>query len=120
VRLLFLRDVRSPSYFEQMKGRGARTLSEDDFQVVTPDAPAKTRFVPVDAVGVTEHQFVAASPLNRKRSESLAKLLGKVANLTMTEDDVTTLASRLARLDRELDDDERGGWLRRPGCPWLR
>jgi type I restriction enzyme R subunit len=105
--LLFLRDVRSPSYFEQMKGRGARTLSEDDFQVVTPDAPAKTRFVLVDAVGVTEHEFVAASPLNRKRSESLAKLLGKIADLTMTEDDVATLASRLARLDRELDDDER-------------
>ena len=49
--VFFLRDIRSASYFEQMKGRGARTIPDTDFQVVTPDAPAKTRFVLVDAVG---------------------------------------------------------------------
>ncbi len=41
-----------------MKGRGARTIPTADFQAVTPDAKAKTRFVIVDAVGVTEHDFV--------------------------------------------------------------
>ena len=47
--VFFLRDVRSASYFEQMKGRGARTISPADFQAVTPDAATKTRFVLVDA-----------------------------------------------------------------------
>lgn len=36
--LLFMRDVRSRNYFEQMKGRGTRVLSKDDLQKVTPSA----------------------------------------------------------------------------------
>ena len=52
--LIFLRDVRSELYFEQMKGRGVRTISTTDLRAVTPDADAKTRFVLIDAVGVTE------------------------------------------------------------------
>ena len=56
--VFFMRDVRSAQYFEQMKGRGARTITPADFQAVTPDAETKTRFVIVDAVGVTEHDYV--------------------------------------------------------------
>ncbi len=65
--VFFLRDVRSAAYFEQMKGRGARTIPSAHFQAVTPDAADKTRFVVVDAIGVTEHEFVEP-PLNRKLS----------------------------------------------------
>ena len=104
--VFFMRDVRSPQYFEQMKGRGARTIPDADFQAVTPDATEKTRFVLVDAVGVTEHDFVEP-PLNRVKSISLAKLLGKTANLTITEDETATLASRLAALEAQLTPDER-------------
>lgn len=44
--LLFLRDVRSRVYFEQMKGRGTRTLTPTDLQAVSgADAHAKTHFV---------------------------------------------------------------------------
>ena len=39
--VLFLRDVRSATYFEQMKGRGARTIDSTEFQAVTPDAEAR-------------------------------------------------------------------------------
>ena len=106
--VMFLRDVRSATYFEQMKGRGARTVDPTTFQAVTPDAKTKDRFVIVDAVGVTEHDFVDATPLQRDRSISLEKLLQKAAALTLTEDEVATLASRLARLDQQLTDDERG------------
>ncbi|MEI4273409.1 DEAD/DEAH box helicase family protein [Klenkia sp. LSe6-5] len=60
--VFFLRDVRSASYFEQMKGRGSRTISQTDFQLVTPDATSKDRFVLVDAVGVTEHEHIDATP----------------------------------------------------------
>jgi len=74
--VFFMRDVRSAQYFEQMKGRGARTIDPSDFQAVTPDATAKTRFVIVDAVGVTDHDFVDP-PLNRERGASLKHLLAK-------------------------------------------
>ena len=104
--VFFMRDVRSAQYFEQMKGRGARTIAAADFQAVTPDAKTKTRFVIVDAIGVTEHDFVEP-PLNRKKSVSLKKLLEKVAKLTITEDEAATLASRLAKLELDLTDAER-------------
>ncbi|AGP65770.1 type III restriction enzyme, res subunit [Mycobacterium intracellulare subsp. yongonense 05-1390] len=105
--VFFMRDVHSAQYFEQMKGRGARTIASADFQAVTPDAASKTRFVIVDAIGVTEHPFVEP-PLNRQTSVSLKKLLGKAATLTLTEDEAATLASRLAKLELALTNEERG------------
>jgi len=105
--VFFLRDVRSASYFEQMKGRGARTISNADFQSVTPDAEAKTRFVLIDAIGVTGHDYVDACPLERAKSVSLKKLLDKAASLTLTEDETATLASRLAKLELQLTPAER-------------
>lgn len=71
--VMFMKDVRSAPYFEQMKGRGARTIAPADFQAMTPDASDKTRFVIADAVGVTEHDFVEP-PLNRERGVSLKQL----------------------------------------------
>ena len=105
--VLFLRDVRSATYFEQMKGRGARTIDPTDFQAVTPDAAAKNRFVVVDAVGVTEHDYVDAAPLQRDPTVPLGRLLQRAAALVITAEEVSTLASRLARLDQQLDDAER-------------
>lgn len=104
--VFFMRDVRSAAYFEQMKGRGARTIASADFQAVTPDATEKTRFVIVDAIGVTEHQFVDP-PLNREKSASLKQLLDKAATLTLTEAETATLASRLSALELQLTPDER-------------
>ena len=104
--VFFMRDVRSASYFEQMKGRGARTIPSADFRAVTPDATEKTRFVIVDAVGVTEHDFVDP-PLNRERSVSLKKLLDKAAALALDEAETATLASRLAALELQLTAAER-------------
>lgn len=120
--VFFMRDVRSPQYFEQMKGRGSRTIPDADFQAVTPDAKGKTRFVLIDAIGVTEHDFVEP-PLNREKSISLTKLLEKAASLTISEDETATLASRLAALEAQVTDDERaeldsvaGGSLRDVVC----
>jgi type I restriction enzyme R subunit len=105
--VFFMRDVRSGSYFEQMKGRGARTIDPADYQAVTPDAQTKTRFVLVDAIGVTEHDYVDARPLERSRSIPLKKLLDRAAALTLTEDEAATLASRLAKLELQLTPQER-------------
>jgi type I restriction enzyme R subunit len=105
--VMFMRDVRSRTYFEQMKGRGARTMLDADFQGVTPDATSKERFIIVDAVGVTEHDYVDASPLDRNRVISLERLLERAANFSITADEVTTLGSRLARLERILTPREK-------------
>ena len=104
--VFFLRDVRSAQYFEQMKGRGARTIDAATFASVTPDALAKTRFVLVDAVGVTEHDFVEP-PLNRVKGISLESLLKKAALFELDADEAATLASRLAALELDLTSAER-------------
>lgn len=105
--VFFMRDVKSRTYFEQMKGRGARTINEADFQTVTPDANLKERFVIVDAIGVTEHPFVDAAPLERSKSLTLKQLLERAATLTITTDETATLASRLSRLERRFTKEER-------------
>ena len=107
--LLFLRDVKSWAYFEQMKGRGARTLTLTEFEKVTPGVGPKTRFVIVDAVGVTKKPKVDAAPLERHTDKqiSLEKLLRKTAANTIEEEEVSTLAARLAKLDIQMTDEER-------------
>lgn len=104
--VIFMRDVHSAQYFEQMKGRGVRTITPADFQSVTPDAAGKDHFVIVDAVGVTEHDFVDP-PLNRVKGIALKKLLDKAATLSLSEDETATLASRLAKLELDLTLAER-------------
>ncbi|GAB5561836.1 MAG: type I restriction-modification enzyme R subunit C-terminal domain-containing protein [Synoicihabitans sp.] len=105
--LLFLRDVRSQLYFEQMKGRGTRTIDPTDLATVTPDAGSKTRFVLVDAVGVTESDKTDSRPLERKPTVAFQDLLQSIALGVRDEDTLTNLANRLARLDRSLSDSEK-------------
>ena len=100
--VVFMRMVRSRTFFEQMKGRGVRTIPDSDLQVVTPDAAHKDRFVLVDAVGVTETKLIETTPLERKRGVSLERLLHQVALGQVSEDLVSTLASRLARIDSRI------------------
>jgi len=105
--LLFMRDIRSSVYFEQMKGRGTRTIEPTDLKAVTPDVDHKTHFVIVDAVGVCESDKTDSRPLERRRSMAFDKLIGSVAVGIRDENTLTTLAGRLARLDAEIDDKER-------------
>ena len=115
--VFFMRDVRSGTYFEQMKGRGARSMDDASFTALTPDATHKGRFVIVDAVGVTEHDFVDAAPLERTKSVPLKVLLEKAATFTITADETASLASRLARLSRELTPDESAELAELAGKP---
>ena len=100
--VFFMRDVRSRSFFEQMKGRGVRTISPTEFKAVTPDAPNKDRFVIVDAVGVTEHQQSDSFTLERQRTVPFDKLLDLISMGNRDPDVLSSLASRLARLNRKL------------------
>ncbi|MFH0340907.1 MAG: DEAD/DEAH box helicase family protein [Chromatiales bacterium] len=106
--LIFLRDVKSRVYFEQMKGRGTRVLSPTDLQAVSgAEAHAKTHFVIVDAVGVCESDKTDSRPLEKKPGVSFDKLLLGVAFGKRDEDALTSLAGRLARLERELKPEQR-------------
>jgi type I restriction enzyme R subunit len=105
--LLFMRDVKSRNYFEQMKGRGTRVIEADDLKKVTPSAMAKTHYVIVDAVGVTKSLKTASQPLITKPTVPLKDLATGVMMGARDEDTVSSLAGRLARLDRELDDNDR-------------
>jgi type I restriction enzyme R subunit len=104
--LLFMRMVKSHSFFEQMKGRGSRTIADTDFQAVTPDAKSKDHFVLVDAVGVVEQQKSDEPPLERKRSVPLEKLLDAVALGAYDDDTLASLAARLGRLAGRLTPQE--------------
>ena len=105
--VFFMRNVRSRSFFEQMKGRGVRTISTTDFKAVTPDAENKDRFVIVDAVGVTETELSDSYTLDRKRTVSFDRLLNWVGNGDRDPEVLSSLASRLARLDRRLAPKDR-------------
>lgn len=98
--LLFLRMIRSQGYFEQMKGRGTRVIQNTDLQKVTPDAGHKSHFVIVDAVGVCEEDKTDMRPLERKKHIPFEKLLKRVAMGVRDADTLTSLAGRLARLER--------------------
>ncbi|HZR93727.1 MAG TPA: type I restriction-modification enzyme R subunit C-terminal domain-containing protein, partial [Gaiellaceae bacterium] len=105
--VFFMRAVKSRTYFEQMKGRGVRVIDEADFRSVTPDARAKDRFVIVDAVGVTEIDLSDTQPLDRQPTVPLEKLLKQLAFGSRDPDLVSTVAGRIARLDRQLTKDDR-------------
>ena len=106
--LVFMRDVKSQVYFEQMKGRGTRTISDTDLQAVSGEsARHKTHFVIVDAVGVCENDKTDSRPLERKKSVPFKRLLESVVMGARDEATLSSLAGRLAALDRTLDAVER-------------
>ncbi len=106
--LIFMRDVRSRNYFEQMKGRGTRTLGKDDLQKVSPSATEnKDHFVIVDAVGVTKSKKTETRTLERKPSVSMKELMLNVAMGAKDEDTLTSLANRVIRLNSQMSPKER-------------
>ncbi len=105
--LLFMRDVKSRVYFEQMKGRGTRTINPTDLQSVTRDATHKTHFVIVDAVGVTQSDKNDSHPLERKKTVPFEKLIHGIALGERDEDTLLTVAGRLAKLNLQIDERQR-------------
>ncbi|MFJ3807902.1 DEAD/DEAH box helicase family protein [Streptomyces sp. NPDC090073] len=108
--VIFLRDVKSAAYYEQMRGRGSRTVDPSELRAVTPDVDEKTRFVVVDAVGVSEsHKRETAAVVEEAdptKRIALKKLLAKTAGDGVTVDEAEELALRLARLSHKLDDED--------------
>ena len=106
--LLFMRDVKSRNYFEQMKGRGTRIIDLDNLKKVTPTARyTKDHFVIVDAIGVTKSLKTDSRPLEKKPGVPLKDLLQAVAVGARDEELFTSLANRLTRLDKQITEKEK-------------
>ena len=105
--VMFMRDVKSQAYYEQMKGRGTRIISRDELHKVTPDAPGKSRFVLVDCVGVTETDKTETKSLETKPSVSTKKLMEQVARGDRHSETLRALGNRMIRLDLKLNDQQR-------------
>ena len=105
--VFFMRNIKSRSFFEQMKGRGVRVINPNDLQSVTPDATAKTHFIIVDAVGVCEQDKTDSRPMEKKPSISLEKLLQAVALGNTEPDVISSIAGRLARIEKKISHEEK-------------
>ena len=107
--LVFMRDVKSRSYYEQMKGRGTRTCSLEDLRAKgTPSAKfTKDHFVIIDAIGVESSQKTDSRPLEKKPGMSLKDLLQNIAVGNRQEDILSSLANRLLRLDKQINEKEK-------------
>jgi type I restriction enzyme R subunit len=101
--LIFMRDVKSRNYYEQMKGRGTRTLDHDGLKKVSQSAlSAKTHFIIIDAVGVEQSAKTDSRPLERKSSVPLKDLMRDIMMGTDDSDAYISLACRFARLERQI------------------
>jgi type I restriction enzyme R subunit len=114
--VVFMRSVKSRSFFEQMKGRGVRVCRDDDLRGVNPgEGVHKDRFVIVDCVGVCERDKTDSRPMDQKKSVPLADLLKAVSLGNVEPEVLSSVAVRLARLDAQLTETERGKVLAAAG-----
>ncbi len=98
--VFFMRSVASKNFFEQMKGRGVRVVSEAEMENVNAGVKRKTRYMIVDAVGVCERVLTESRPLEKKPTVTFDKLLDAAALGTTEVAAVESLAGRLIRLER--------------------
>ncbi len=115
--VFFMRGVQSRTFFEQMKGRGVRVINPNDLRSVTPDATAKDHFVIIDAVGVTETPLSDTQPLERKKTVAFEHLLNQISYGNRDPDVISSIAARLARLDRRITAQDRATLEAAGGIP---
>lgn len=105
--LIFMRDVHSELYYEQMKGRGVRTIPISDLKSVTPNAVCKSKFILIDAVGVTESKKSVQPPLERKKGVPFRKLLEQLGQGRCDDAALSSTAARLAALGNALNEEKQ-------------
>ena len=107
--LVFMRDVASEPLYIQMKGRGVRTIGDDQLRNVTPNAFSKDCFILVDAVGVTESAKTTTSPSDGENEQTitLKRLLELLAHGNVNDDYLRLIAARLARINNKCNERQR-------------
>jgi len=114
--LLFMRDVFSEILYTQMKGRGVRTIGDEQLRNVTPNAISKDLFYLVDAVGVTEHEMFVPQPQEGEIpppvNPTLEQLLEQISHGYLPDDYLYLLANRLSRINAKSADKHRSEFIR--------
>ena len=108
--VMFMRDVQSLPLYVQMKGRGVRTIGDEQLRNVTPNAFSKDYFYLVDAVGVTEHEMhipSAGTDDEQKEAITFKRLLELITHGNVTDQYLRMLASRLARIYNKCNEEQR-------------
>jgi type I restriction enzyme R subunit len=119
--VVFMRSVKSRSFFEQMKGRGVRVCNPSDLAAVNPgEGIKKDHFVIVDCVGVCERDKTDSRPMDTKKSVPLDKLLQAVSLGNVEDEVLSSIAARLARLDKDASDADRAKVVELSGGKTLR
>ena len=109
-----MRDVESLPLYIQMKGRGVRTIGDEQLRNVTPNAFSKDCFYLVDAVGVTEHAQTVA-PIDdapTTKTITLKELLERISHGYIPDEYLKRLAATLARIYNKADDPQRKEFVR--------
>lgn len=104
--LIFMRNVKSSGYFEQMKGRGCRSIDDQALQEVTPNAKSKNKFYIIDCVGVLESVKSLSAPIikgDKAQTPSLKKLTEDIARGIITPQNTSALSSKLSRIALKID-----------------
>ena len=112
--VMFMRDVESLPLYVQMKGRGVRTIGDEQLRNVTPNAFSKDCFYLVDAVGVTEHAQTVA-PIDdgpTTKTITLKELLERISHGYIPDEYLKRLAATLARIYNKADDSQRKEFVR--------
>ena len=112
--VMFMRDVESLPLYIQMKGRGVRTIGDEQLRNVTPNAFSKDCFYLVDAVGVTEHEktIPTASDEPTTKIITLKELLEHISHGYIPDEYLKRLAATLARIYNKADDSQRKEFAR--------
>lgn len=107
--VMFMRDVASEPLYIQMKGRGVRTIGDDQLRNVTPNAFSKDCYFLVDAVGVTEsHKTVPGGGEGPQGPTiTLKRLLELLTHGNVSDENLLTLAAKLPRIDKKCNDKQR-------------
>lgn len=117
--VMFMRDVQSEPLYVQMKGRGVRTIGDEQLRNVTPNATSKDCFFLVDCVGVTEHEHTNPSPSDEAepaQTITFKLLLEHIAHGDLRDEYLHLLASRLARIHNKADNSQRDHLKDLAGC----
>ena len=115
--VMFMRDVESEALYTQMKGRGVRTIGDEQLRIVTPNAYSKDLFFLVDAVGVTEHEMTPTRPATDPKPAiiSLKELLERITHGYVDDEYLRMIAGRLSRIYAKSNDEQRREFERLAG-----
>ncbi len=104
--VLFMRDVVSEVLYTQMKGRGCRSISDDKFTEITPNATTKDCYYIVDAVGVTEHEHLMPTGgwKIKGKTLSLPLLIEHLAHGEISDENLALLRNYCSTINRRYED----------------